>query len=167
MERNHPELSQEQKEQLYKAFKENEEILKGFLEDYKRNPEAWDVMSDENRLRGFLTTITASDIEECFNDMTIPDDVLDAFRDGSIEKKMETINSFSMGMVAKSTSRRRHTKKTSEKPCNSLISRLQIWHELTSGRKRLPATAHKYRRAKVSKRKIIFFRRRNATSQRG
>lgn len=100
MERNHPELSQEQKEQLYKAFKENEEILKGFLEDYKRNPEAWDVMSDENRLRGFLTTITASDIEECFNDMTIPDDVLDAFRDGSIEKKMETINSFSVGMVA-------------------------------------------------------------------
>lgn len=100
MEKNLIEPSEEQKKQIYKAFKDNENLFKSFIEDYKKNPDAWDVMSNEDSLRDFLSTVTSSDIEECFKDIQIPDGVLDAFRDGSIEEKMDTIDSFSMDMIA-------------------------------------------------------------------
>ena len=100
MEKKLIEPSEEQKKQIYKAYKDNEDLFKSFLKDYKENPEAWDVLSDKDRLAEFLATVTDGDIKECFENIDIPENILNAFSTGSIEDRIETLDFFSMDMIA-------------------------------------------------------------------
>lgn len=90
----------EQKEKILKAFDRNEDFLKEFIRDYRKNPEAWDIMSDEERMKEFALSITPEDIENCFGEYDVPEEIFLAFSSGSEEEKFLALDSFSIGMVS-------------------------------------------------------------------
>lgn len=99
MERERKSLTQEQQEQFSNLLKDNEDILKQFLRDYKRHPEAWDVMSSEKKLQNFAATLTVEDLENCFGKENISEEVAKTFSSGTDPEKLSVLDSFSMNMI--------------------------------------------------------------------
>ena len=99
MERERKSLTQEQQEQFSNLLKDNEDILKQFLRDYKRHPEAWDVMSSEKKLQNFAATLTVEDLENCFGKENISEEVAKTFSSGTDSEKLNVLDSFSMNMI--------------------------------------------------------------------
>lgn len=96
----HKPISEEQREIFSKVFNNNEHLLKEFLRNYKKNPEAWDVMSSEEKMREFSSSITVDDIRSCFKKEDIPEEVISAFESGTDEEKFMILDRLSIGAVA-------------------------------------------------------------------
>lgn len=96
MDTEHRNLNQDQKERFSKLLQDNEDLMKKFLRDYKRYPEAWDVMNSQKTLQEFATTLKLEDLEGCLGKENVSEEVAEAFSSGTDQDKLFALDSFSM-----------------------------------------------------------------------
>ena len=99
MDTEHRNLNQDQKERFSKLLQDNEDLMKKFLRDYKRYPEAWDVMSSQKKLQEFAATLKIEDLEGCLGKENVSEEVAKAFSSGTDQDKLFALDSFSMGNI--------------------------------------------------------------------